>query len=435
MANATVIPVCRAAVVVNQIGNVKALAISLRQEHGMNYAREKARVNLLAIIEAATVTGPAKNLLAFCETARRSAFSGLPEVETTIATFLRQSTAAAGNEFVTRARQRGIECRVIEERRRFDLQVVVGLQRLAAESNPDIIQTHNVKSHFLMRLSGLANRHRWIAFHHGYTTTDAKMRAYNQLDRWSLKAAARVVTMSQAFARQLENLGVATERIRVLHNAVDVEAVASVSEEAAATLRERLNIAASERVVLAIGRLSQEKGHKDLLAAFARLVKQDAALPVRLVIVGEGPEDRRLAEASAAAGLADRVIFAGQVANVREYYAMADVLVLPSHSEGSPNVLLEAMAAGVPVVATAVGGVPEIVTPEETALLVKARDTEALAQAMKRLLNDRGLAEQLAERARLQVTARHTPTARLRSLLELYAELMPERASAHGQVV
>jgi glycosyltransferase involved in cell wall biosynthesis len=99
------------------------------------------------------------------------------------------------------------------------------------------------------------------------------------------------------------------------------------------------------------------------------------------------------------------------------------VLALPSRSEGSPNVLLEAMASGVPVAATAVGGVPEIATDLETALLVPPRDTRALARALGRLLDEAGLAGRLAENARQFVLAHCSPAARTARLLEIYAAL------------
>ena len=152
--------------------------------------------------------------------------------------------------------------------------------------------------------------------------------------------------------------------------------------------RASLSIADDERVVLAAGRLSREKGHIDLVAALDHLRHTTPEIKVRLIIVGDGPERQRLERASHSLGVSERVAFAGQVNNIDVYYAMADMLALPSHSEGSPNVLLEAMAAGVPVVATEVGGVPEIVTHDESALLVSQRDPHAMAAAIGRVLTD-----------------------------------------------
>jgi glycosyltransferase involved in cell wall biosynthesis len=150
------------------------------------------------------------------------------------------------------------------------------------------------------------------------------------------------------------------------------------------------------------------------------------------VVVGEGPEERRIRQLAVSLETADQVIFTGPVSGVGPYYRMADVLVLPSHSEGSPNVLLEGMAAGVPVVATAVGGVPEIVRPGESALLVRPHDPRGLADAIRLLLTDADLARRLAANAGARIVERHSPESRVRSLVEMYIDLASGAARQIG---
>ena len=139
--------------------------------------------------------------------------------------------------------------------------------------------------------------------------------------------------------------------------------------------------------MLSVGRLSKEKGQDGLLRAFATV----EAEPKRLLLLGDGPELEPLRALACELKIQNAVSFPGLQSNVRPYYELADVFVLSSHSEGSPNVLLEAMDAGVPVVATAVGGVPELVTNEVDALLVPDRDVAALAKAITRVLGDEAL--------------------------------------------
>ncbi len=386
-------------------------------------------IKLLAIIEANSVTGPAKNLLTFCANARRHHLAQLPLIETTLTTFLRPTSDKLQNEFIATAIEKDIAVEVIEERFRFDTRVIDELKNVVARCQPDILQTHNVKSHFLLQASGLWRYTPWVAFHHGYTTTDFKMRAYNQLDRWTLRNAHRVITVNQTFARQLERRGAQPQALRVLHNAVEVENFLNLNREAAQRLKNRLGVADEERVMIAIGRLSKEKGHEDLLQAFARLLRMDAKLRAKLVLVGDGAERANLERLAVTLGIKNQVVFAGQVSDVKPFYALADLLVLPSLSEGSPNVLLEAMAARVPVVSTNVGGVPEIATHRKTALLVKARDCQAMAEAIFTLVKDSHLAQALAAAAQAQVMNHHSPTARLRSLLKTYQELAPQPAA------
>lgn len=395
-------------------------------------------LKLLAVIEATTVTGPAKNLLAFCRRASEPLAEGLPRVEATLVTFERAGDADRGapNAFVNAAREAGLAVELLRERFRFDTRVVGELRRIVERRAPDVLQTHMVKSHFLARLSGLGKRLPWIAYHHGYTTTDLKMRVYNQLNRWSLPSAARVITVCGPFAEQLARTGVDPQRIRVLHNSVVAPARPADAEVAA--LRERLGVKEDERVLLAVGRLSREKGHADLVRALARLRASAPEINFKLVILGEGPERPSVEEEARRLRLDERIVFAGHASDVRPFYALADALALPSHSEGSPNVLLEAMAAGVPVAATRVGGVPEIATDEETALLVPPRDAEEMARALGRLLADRTFARTLAERAKGHVLAHFSPEAYARALVGIYRELLPnavERGAASAQTV
>jgi glycosyltransferase involved in cell wall biosynthesis len=150
----------------------------------------------------------------------------------------------------------------------------------------------------------------------------------------------------------------------------------------------------------------------------------NAGLDFKLIIVGEGPERPRVEREALAAGVSDRVIFAGHASDVRAFYELAHVLALPSHSEGSPLVLLEAMASGLPVVATMVGGVPEIVSDGESALLVAPQDARAMAAALERLLTDEGRASALAANASARVAEHFSPESQVRSLVEIYSRLV-----------
>jgi glycosyltransferase involved in cell wall biosynthesis len=144
-----------------------------------------------------------------------------------------------------------------------------------------------------------------------------------------------------------------------------------------------------------------------------------------MVLVGDGPEREALIALARNKGVA--LTMAGQISDVAPYFAAADVFVLPSHSEGSPNVLLEAMAAGLPVVATAVGGVPDTVTDGEQALLVPAAQPQAMADAIRRLLTDGNLALRLGTSARERATAQFSPEARVRRIAEIYRRVTMEQ--------
>ena len=385
-----------------------------------------SRLRILAIVEATNVNAVAKNMFEFHRAADelRQQSNDAPAIDLSLVTFDRGQDSA---EFVAAARELGLAVDVIHERGRFDTTVISALRKIVAQRAPDVVVTHQVKSHFLMRLSRLWQEHPWVAFNHGYTTTDRKMRLYNRLDRWSLPTADRVVTVCDAFTQKLVKMGVPRERIRVQHNSIRPEPAVGALEMCA--FRKQLSVKEDERMILTVGRLSKEKAHIDLLRAFKNLRDTSTTIKARLVIVGDGPEREALKATAASLGLGDRVIFAGQVSDVRSYYAIADVLVNPSHSEGSPYVLLEAMAASLPIVATAVGGVPEIVASEESALLVPANDPRALAAAVVRILTGGALARRLTTNASALITERFAPETYVRSLVDTYLQVIDRRTN------
>lgn len=375
-------------------------------------AEQPRRLRLLAILEASSITGPAKNLLQFAEL---GADSG---VETHIATFVR----GADNLFTKRAEEMGIPLHRIPEQRAFDLSVLRRLRQVAAEVQPDILQTHAVKSHFLARLAGLTKLYPWVAFHHGYTWTSWKTRAYNELDRWSLRTARKVLTVSKPFRDELAAKGVPLGRIKVIHNAIAAGwGLAGREPQRAEQLRAAWKIPAKAKVILIVGRLSLEKDHVALLRAVSGLTSHE---PVHLVIVGDGPERASLESLAADLGINGRVHFAGQQPTAEPFYGIADVAVLSSRTEGSPNALLEAMSAGVPAVATTVGGIPEIVEDGVTALLVPPGESEALCAALQRLLDESALAAALAAQASIVVRERHHPASRASCLADSYHEVL-----------
>lgn len=175
--------------------------------------------------------------------------------------------------------------------------------------------------------------------------------------------------------------------------------------------------------IVAIGRLSAEKGFSVLLDAMAAL--RDAGVAARLVLVGDGPERPALEAAIAAHRLGDRVTLAGELPPdaVRARLREADIFCLPSFSEGLPVSIMEAMAAGVPVVATWIAGIPELAENGVTALTVPPARADALADALQRLIEGPALAERLATAARARVEERHDQTTNGRAMAALLREV------------
>lgn len=196
--------------------------------------------------------------------------------------------------------------------------------------------------------------------------------------RGALRRAGAVIAVSQALADKAVVIGAEPGRVHTLYNGVDGERFAPGPREAA---RQRLGLPAAAPRVLYVGNLKRNKGCIDLLEAFPALL---AACPqARLVYVGDGECRDQLQRRAAALGLQERVDLRGEVAHAAlgDWFRAADLLCLPSYNEGVPNVVLEAMSCGIPVVATRVGGIPEVV-PEHAGILVSPRAGEELAAAL-----------------------------------------------------
>jgi glycosyltransferase involved in cell wall biosynthesis len=372
----------------------------------------------MALLEANSITGTAKAVIEFAREARADADN---RMEVSVANFVRGS-GAVQNALTRTLENEGIPLHYIQEKGRFDSAVLARLRELTEKLQPDIIWTNSVKSHFLVSVSGVQRRCQWMAYHHGYTATDLKMRVYNQLDRLSLRHADLALTVCQPFAAQLAARGVDRKRIRVQH--MPIRAF-EIDPEKVWQVRSEFGIAAGAKVILTIGRLSREKGHADLVRAFAQLRADNTTL----VVVGDGPERAALQQLAGPA-----VVFTGHRDDIASFYGLADIFVLPSYSEGTPNVILEAMAAHVPVIATNVGGIPELAVHGESALLAPAADPTALQNAMRQLLDSPELRQRLASAAEA-VVASHSPELYFESLAAHFRGLIKtSRVTADGDL-
>ena len=370
------------------------------------------------MLEANYVTGPAKGVLEF---AREAAVyrCDIPRFAIALVNF-RRGIDHVNTSLTSVVHALGIQYETVFERHVFDRAILPQLATTIEKLQPDLIWSHSIKSHFLVRWTGLARKIPWVAYHHGYTATGSRMLIYNQFDRWSLPAADRVLTVCNPFARQLVARGVQPERIRV--QGMPIRRFEPVPNDSLDKLRNQLGVREGTTVLLSVGRLSREKGHTDLLFAFRKLCDSGQSA-LHLVVVGEGPEREKLNKLTRDLLLAEKVSLVGQQDDVRPYYAIADVFVLPSHSEGTPNVLLEAMAMGVPIVATSVGGVPELTGGGEAALLTQKKDIEGLAKALARLLEEPDLQARLI-RAGREVVEKNTPERYFRALAAVFREAM-----------
>ena len=224
-----------------------------------------------------------------------------------------------------------------------------------------------------------------VAVAHGWTAATLKVRFYETVDRLILRWMDAVVCVSQAQAERVRNAQVPEQKIAVIRNAIAAEAFADPNPAYGDLLRAFFK-RPPRRIVGAAGRLSPEKGFDQLVEAAALVLPQDP--DIGFVHFGDGPLREAIGRHIAARGLRERFILAGFRADLGQFLPHLDLMVLPSFTEGLPVVLLEAYAAGVPCVATAVGGTPEVIEDGKTGYLVPSGDPPALARRIGDILHD-----------------------------------------------
>jgi glycosyltransferase involved in cell wall biosynthesis len=268
------------------------------------------------------------------------------------------------------------------------------LARLLDREAPAIVHTHGYRAD--LQAFGIArSRSRAaVATVHGFTGGDLKLRAYKWLQRHALRQADAVVAVSRPIAEQIVRGGVSRERVHLIRNAWRRRSAPLARAEA----RTLLGLPQSGFVAGWIGRLSREKGPDVWLDAFSRLEDPES----HTCFVGDGPDRRALAQ-RLRGSLAGRVHFAGEQPDAARLLSAFDVVVLSSRTEGTPIVLLEAMDALVPVVATAVGGVPDVLSDRE-GWLVPPDDPAALLAALEAVRTSPAAARMRAGAARDRLT-------------------------------
>ncbi len=311
--------------------------------------------------------------------------------------------------FVGRMQARGMDVRVVHLEPLLNPFALLRLVRVLSDEKVTILQTHGARANFYGRVAGwlagvpvvVSTVHNSIA---DYEVSRLKRWIYSAALRMTLPLVTRIICVSDAIRRAVvQDDPAAAGLAETVHNGVGRLSFQQPVDQT--RVRREFGLTDGPLLVT-VARLTQPKGHGDLIEALALLRERFPHL--QCVCVGDGELRQPLEKLAAARGLSPMCRFVGSRDDVMNFYAAADMVVLPSHSEGFPFVILEALAMGKPVIATSVNGVPEVIEHMKTGLLVKAHDVAGLAGAIQSLLDHPEQAMQLGNAGRAVVQAHFT---------------------------
>jgi len=317
---------------------------------------------------------------------------------------------AKDHPFVTRLEAANVPVTPVVVGARSYVREYLSLAAIVRRLQPQVIHTHGYREDVIGVAVGRSLSIPTVSTVHGFTGGGTRNRLNEKIQCVALRRAAAVLAVSKPLVERLRRAGVRRERIRFIANGFAPPALIRKRADA----RRMLGIPADSMVAGWVGRLSREKGADVMLDALAQ---SDSFW--RLSIIGEGPERERLQQQAADLGIGERVYWHGAVANAAAVLSAFDAFVLSSRTEGTPIALFEAMHAGVPIVATQVGGVPDVVTSDH-ALLVPAEEPGAIAAALRELRRDPASAAGRRSLARQRLTQAFSMAAWVDAIDEVY---------------
>ncbi|MHB8773321.1 MAG: glycosyltransferase [Syntrophales bacterium] len=324
------------------------------------------------------------------------------------------------NELLQAAKNGGIRCRELRTGNPFNPSAIRHLVKMLREEKTDLLVTHGYKSNVVGRIATRIAGIPMIALSRGWTGENRKIRLYEALDKRFLHLADHVVAVSGGQREKILALGVPELRVSVIHNAIDLRDGANLPGGA---LRKEFGIPEGATVVVSAGRLSPEKNFECLIRAASRVIRE---MPeVFFLVFGEGFLRPELERAVCEAGIEGRFRFPGFRKDFPAMIQDADLFVLPSFTEGLPNVVLEAFAQERAVVATSVGGTPEVVEHGRSGILLQdPSDQEAMAAAILDLLRDAELRRRMGAAGKDDVKRMFNLESQTASYEKLYADVL-----------
>lgn len=296
--------------------------------------------------------------------------------------------------------------------------VIRELVRLCRQHDIRVWHGHDYKTNLLGLILKPFTGFRLVTTLHGWVQHAGNLSLYYKIDRWTLPFYEQVIAVSSDLHQAALEVGVKDDRLHLIENGIDTE---EFRRSAPADRLPREGVPPGRLLIGAVGRLSKEKGFDLLIEAVSRLIGEGR--DIALWIAGEGDEKTSLQRQIDSTGYSDRIRLLGFQKDTRALFEKFDVFCLSSLREGLPNVVLEAMAMTVPVVATRCGGMEKLGTDGEDCLLVDTGAVEPLVVGLRRMIDDAELRARLADAARRLIEERYSFKRRMDRVIAVYDRL------------
>ena len=369
---------------------------------------------VMIIIDTHRLGGPGKGLLQFLRIPKNFDYC----------LYCIKYSSQNKNSFAKEAIKKNINIRFFKQAFNFDPMVFLQVISEARKNKFNIIQTHGYKADILGLAAKKILQICWISFAHGFTSENFRVKMYHRLDRSILGKADKIVAVSESIKDTLTQDNLGSEKITVIHNAVDLNDYSI--DKPFEDVREKFGLSPNKPLIGVIGRFSHEKGQFVFLKAL-KIALEDSK-NFQAVLIGEGPDQQLLNDYIKNNNLDATVKLIEYQSDIVSWYKALDLLVLPSLSEGLPNVILEAMLFNVPVIATDVGAISSIIDGTN-GIIVPPGHPGRLAEQIKDLLSNPKKRKLLALKAGQMLYPEFSSIERSKAIQSIYQEVLHHKTS------
>jgi glycosyltransferase involved in cell wall biosynthesis len=372
-------------------------------------------INILQVIAPITFGGAENVLLSINSLIDKSHFSPFCCI------FLNPKRGK--NYLHERLKELNCDVSIIYMHKKFEINNISDLVRIIREKEIHLIHTHSYRSDVIGLIAAKITKRPIVSTVHGWTSTTGRVRVYEYVQKKVMRYFDTVIPVSQQINDELIQNRVRKNRLRKIHNIINYRNFSD--DKVSSDLKNKYRIDSKTPSLGVIGRLSREKGHIILLKAITMIRKQYPN--IKLFIIGDGDQESRLREFVKAEKMENTVFFCGFQKNVYPFYQLFDIFILPSLAEGIPLVLLEAMHFKKPIIASNVGGIPELIEHGVTGELIPSGEPMPLANAILKLLRDRQYAWQIGENGHKVLLKNYSPEGWIQEIEDVYRTVYEKR--------